>query len=593
MLLEQAGVDTLRFSDDFIQELKQRNDILDVISGYVSLKRSSRNMVGLCPFHTEKSPSFNVYPANGSFYCFGCGVGGDVITFLKLAENFDYVEAVKFLAERAGMCIPDAEGDDDSHKKKLIIYEMNREAARFYHHILCSKNGVKGLRYLRNRGLTDSCIKHFGLGYAPEYRYALLDYLKKRGYKEKDIIMSNLACESSYGKPYDRFSGRVMFPIIDLRGNVVGFGGRALDDRKPKYLNTSDTLVFKKGYNLFSMNFAKSSTSDYIILAEGYMDVISLNQAGFSNTVATLGTAITNEQAKLISRYVNEVVISYDADEAGQKATSRAIGVLRSNGLSVRVLKIPEGKDPDEYMRHYGKDGYARFKNLISQSANDIEYKIRRVCDGLDLENAQDKIKYLKDVSKVLSELSNPIERDIYASKVSQQTGVEKSLVSLQIEKLRKQRCKNEESNIFKQVQKNLSIKKEKDSNLKVSNIEELLISCIINNVNQSKVDLLNIGDEIFISEFNKKLYIVLKELINKGRDLDITTILSNGFSIEESGRISKIFNYNTSSIDKQTIDEYIEILKCEKQKISMGDVSSADPKEISEYIKKLSEFKK
>ena len=583
----------MRFSDEFIQELKQRNDILDIISGYVILKKAGRNMVGLCPFHAEHSPSFNVYPGNGSFYCFGCGVGGDVITFLKLAENLDYIEAIKFLAQRAGMTIPEIDYNDSSHKKKLLLYEINRESARFYHNILCSQYGIKALNYLRDRGLKKSSIKRFGLGYAVDSKNSLVNYLISKGYYEKDIVLANLAYKSKYGNLCDRFSGRVMFPIIDLRGNVIAFGGRALDDRKPKYLNTSDTIIFKKGLNLFSMNFAKGCSGDYIILAEGYMDVISLNQTGFNNTVATLGTAITNEQAKLISRYSNEVVISYDSDEAGQKATAKAINILRGNGLSVRVIKIPDGKDPDEYIKKCGSEGYARFKNLITKSSNDIEYKIDKIREGVDLNNSQDKIKYIADVSKILSELDNPVERDIYAGKLSQETSVQKSLVCIQIDKFRNKKNKHEESAMFKRVQKTLSKKVPKDAGFKISSIEELLLSCVINSTNHANNILLNLGAEDFVTDFNKKIYIILKKFLQEGRDLDITNVLSEGFSAEESGRISKIFNYNTLNISEEDIKEYIELLKCEKQKLCIGDISRADPKEINEYIRKLSEFKK
>ena len=342
--------------DGFLYELKERSDIADVVSGYVNLKRRGRDMVGLCPFHSEKTPSFNLYPENGSFYCFGCGAGGDVITFIMKIENLDYIEAVKFLAQRAGIEVPENSYDDGMGKLRMRIFEANREAARFYNKKLYEPEGKEGLDYLYRRELPDNIIRRFGLGYSPKSRYALCDHLRSLGFKDSEIVAANLAFRSQDGRRIvDRFSDRVMFPIIDLRGNVIGFGGRILTDQKPKYLNTSDTPAFKKSANLFSLNNAKNTGERTLILCEGYMDVIALSKAGFKNAVATLGTALTAEQAILMKRYADEVIICYDADEAGQKATARAISLLRNAGLVIRVLSIPEGKDPDELSEIKGK----------------------------------------------------------------------------------------------------------------------------------------------------------------------------------------------------------------------------------------------
>ncbi|WP_411655389.1 DNA primase [Anaeromassilibacillus sp. SJQ-1] len=341
---ENGGIAIMPLPEAFLQELKMRSDISDVVSSYVGLRRSGRNLVGLCPFHNEKTPSFNVYPENGSFYCFGCGVGGDVITFIRRIENLDYMEAVRFLAQRAGLQVPENRVDDGMAKLRARVLEINRETARFYHAMLMSEQGRPGLAYLQDRGLTQATIRHFGLGYSPPSRYALVDYLAQKGYQPSEMIQANVAFKGRSGRAVDRFSGRVMYPIIDLRGNVIAFGGRVLTDAKPKYLNTSDTLVFRKSDALFALNFAKNQGSQQLILAEGYMDVIALHQAGFSNAVATLGTALTTDQARLMSRYAKEVVICYDADEAGQKATARAIPMLRDAGLLVKVLNIVGGK---------------------------------------------------------------------------------------------------------------------------------------------------------------------------------------------------------------------------------------------------------
>ena len=413
--------------EDFLQELKMRNDITDVASTYMNLKRRGRNMVGLCPFHGEKTPSFNIYTENNSFYCFGCGAGGDVITFIMKIENLDYIEAVRFLAQRSGMTMPENNYDDSMTQLKKRIYEANREAARFFYKNLYSNEGRAGLDYLHSRGLTDKTITHFGLGFAPNNRFALSNYLRDKGFKDNELVQANLVYKNRNGKgTNDRFYNRVMFPIIDVRGNVIAFGGRIMTDEKPKYLNTSDTPVFKKSANLFSLNNAKKCTDRTLILCEGYMDVIAVNQAGFENAVATLGTALTSEQAVLMKRFADDVIICYHADEAGQKATNRAIEILRNAGLNIRVLTIPEGKDPDEFIRKYGENGGAAFYNLVKGSDNDVEYKLNKIRGKYNLKIADQKVHYLNEAIKALSELDSDIEQQIYASKLADETGVQK-----------------------------------------------------------------------------------------------------------------------------------------------------------------------
>ena len=343
--------------EEIISEIKYRNDIETAVSQYVNLKRRGKNLVGLCPFHSEKTPSFTVYPENGSFYCFGCGVGGDVFTFTGLIENLDYIESVKLLAERSGITLPQDGYDDSMQRLKKKIYDINRDTARFFHAFLMSPGGKWALDYLTGRGLTIKTIKHFGLGAAPDSWDALIHHLKEKGYTESDMLAANVIGKSQRGSIYDRFRKRVMFPIINIRGNIVAFSGRAMpgDDKQGgKYVNTADTPVYKKSENLFGINFAKNVCSERVILVEGNMDVISLHQAGFENTVAPLGTAFTTEQANLLSRYTKEIVLMLDADAAGQKAVRRASELLENTGLSVRVVVVPDGKDPDEYIKKNG-----------------------------------------------------------------------------------------------------------------------------------------------------------------------------------------------------------------------------------------------
>ena len=424
--------------DEFLQELKLRTDIADVISSYVNLKRVGRNLVGLCPFHSEKTPSFSVSPENGFFHCFGCGVGGDVITFIKRIENLDYIDAVKLLASRAGLEMPTDTQSKGLSELRKRIFEANREAARFFHKALYSQDGVHALSYLRGRALSEATIKHFGLGYSPPSRFALVNYLRAKGFKDSELVSANLAFTTRSGHTMDRFFDRVMFPIIDVRGNVIAFGGRIMSDEKPKYLNTSDTPVFKKSSNLFALNFAKNVGENMLILCEGYKDVIALHQAGFQNAIATLGTSLTTEQAMIIKRYCDTVAICYDADEAGQKATSRAIGILRPTGIGIRIITVPSGKDPDEFIRSYGEQGPVRFRKLLESSGNDVRYQIQKVRKKYDTQIPEQRISFLNECARLLAELNSDIDADVYAGELAEELSVSKSSIKNEIEKYRK-----------------------------------------------------------------------------------------------------------------------------------------------------------
>lgn len=584
--------------DEFIQELKFRNNITDVVSGYVNLRRRGRNSVGLCPFHGEKTPSFNVYDDSNSFYCFGCGAGGDVITFIRMIENLDYIDSVKFLAQRSGLQMPENHVDDSMSKLRTRIYEANREAARFFHKMLYSREGAPALEYLRKRDLTEKTIKHFGLGYSPSSRFALANHLKSKGFSDNEIIQANLAFESRSGKAIDRFVDRVMFPIIDLRGNVIAFGGRIMGDGKPKYLNTSDTLVFKKSQNLFAFNFAKNSAEKNLILAEGYMDVIALHQAGFENTVATLGTAITPEQARLMSRYVNEVAICYDSDEAGQKATSRAIPILRDANLLVKVLSIPKGKDPDEFMRTFGEQGPIRFRQLLQDSGNDVEYRMQKVRLGCDISSPDGKLNYINKCTKIIASLDNRIEREIYASRLSEEVGIEKASILLQIDTIIKRNKRETSKRQFKEIQNQLSgfqdkINPEKKDNLRAANAEEALIAYIINNPDMANNIISRLPSENFITAFNRRVYSVIFERAKNNRPIGLTEI-SSEFSINEIGRITKmVTSYSPETFSAEAAEEYIKVICSENNKMTSEKIVTADADDIKKYMEKLKELKK
>ncbi|MFR6278208.1 MAG: DNA primase [Acutalibacter sp.] len=420
----------MAFPPEFLREVGERNRIEDVAASYVNLRRRGKNLVGLCPFHNEKTPSFCIYPENNSFFCFGCNKGGDVISFVMGVENLDVAEAVKFLAQRAGMALPEDGADLSMSRLRTRILEINRESGRFYYSVLSTPEGKAGVEYFRRRGLDAKTVRHFGLGYSPESGYALTNHLRKKGYTQEELLQSDMVRLSKNGNLYDRYRGRVMFPIFDLRGNVVAFGGRILTDEKPKYINTSETPVYHKSSGLFAMNFAKDSGTRQLILAEGYMDVIALHRAGFTNAIASLGTALTEEQARVIRRYADEAVICYDSDEAGRRATQRAIPILKNAGLLVRVVTVPGGKDPDEFFRQNPKDGPERFKRLLQQSGNDTEYRLAVTREKYDLSTEDGKKRYLQEaVAQVLGPLQDRIELDLYAGKLSEETGVGKESI--------------------------------------------------------------------------------------------------------------------------------------------------------------------
>ena len=393
----------------FIDELVARSEISDVVSSYVHLTRKGNNLWGLCPFHNEKTPSFSVSPEKQIYHCFGCGKGGSVISFIMEMENLPFVEAVRFLAQRAGMEMPGTGENEGYRRRKERLLALNKEAARFFHATLCSPAGAAGAEYLfGKRGLSRGTVTRFGLGVAPDGWDHLIETMKSKGYTKRELLDAGLAVDNKKGRVYDRFRNRVMFPIIDLRGEVIGFGGRVLDDSTPKYLNSPDTVIYNKSRNLFALNIAKRSKLGRIILTEGYMDTISLHQAGFDCAVASLGTSLTQEHAQLLSRYTKEAVIAYDGDGAGVKAAQRAIPILEKTGIQVKVLQMRGAKDPDEFIKKYGREAFAR---LLDQSENHIEYRLRQIQVKYDLTDDGQKVEFLREAAAMISTLPSPVER--------------------------------------------------------------------------------------------------------------------------------------------------------------------------------------
>lgn len=513
--------------EDIINEIKYRNDIETAISQYVNLKRRGKNLVGLCPFHSEKTPSFTVYPENGSFYCFGCGVGGDVFTFTGLIENLDYIESVKLLAERSGITLPQDGYDDSMQRLKKRIYDINRDTARFFHAFLMSPGGKWALDYLTGRGLTVKTIKHFGLGAAPDSWDALIHHLKEKGYTESDMLAANVIGKSQRGSLYDRFRKRVMFPIINIRGNIVAFSGRAMpgDDKQGgKYVNTADTPVYKKSENLFGINFAKNVCSERVILVEGNMDVISLHQAGFENTVAPLGTAFTTEQANLLSRYTKEIVLMLDADAAGQKAVRRASELLENTGLSVRVVVVPDGKDPDEYIKKNGKE---RFAALLEGAVSDMEYKLLTAAKDINLDNEDGRLKYLAAAAEIIAASDDIMTRDIYIGRLSEKYGVSRTALNARIEELRKrnrrQKQKKEISDIIRPKFTKDDINPERRKSVKGTAAEETLIAVLLKNPDFYKIAAEKLPPEKMLTSLNRRIYETILSVLERGGTLDIS----------------------------------------------------------------------
>lgn len=586
------------FPDSFLQELKLRSDITEIASSYVNLKRHGRNMVGLCPFHGEKTPSFNIYTENGSFYCFGCGAGGDVITFIMKIENLDYVEAVKFLAQRAGMEMPENTYDDSLSKLRMRIYEANREAARFFHATLLSQRGQSGLNYLRGRALSDRTIRHFGLGFADDDWNSLCNHLKNKGFSEYEIYSANLAFKRKNGNGiYDRFVNRVMFPIIDLRGNVIAFGGRIMTDEKPKYLNTSDTPVFKKSENLFSLNNAKSSGTRTLILCEGYMDVIALNQAGFTNAVATLGTALTNEQAVLMKRYADEVIICYDADGAGQKATARAIEILRNAGLPIKILTVPSGKDPDEFIRSKGDNGPAAFKLLIEKCGNDIEYRLMKLKENYNLNTTDGKVAFLNEAVKIVATIESPIERDVFASKLCAELEIDKNAFLEQISKVKRRDRRENIKKETRQIQAELNgqsdkINREHYKKPRSSSAEEALLVYLINNPDYANSISERVTPDKFSNSLIKRYYEYVLSKIKSG--YEPLTSVSSDFNSDEVSYLYKLISTTIPAAStREAVEEYINVINEESNKLTSDKLADMSADDINDYIMKMKQNKK
>lgn len=568
-------------NDEFLDTLRRANSIETVIGSYIPIKKRGRNYLCSCPFHSEKTPSCTVFPDTQTFYCFGCGAGGDVITFTMKIENLDFMEALKLLAQRSGIEMPVYSGNNQNSQRRTRIYEMNRLSANFFYNNLVKGNDKSGLAYFAERRITPQTIKKYGLGYAPDSWDTLVKFLSSKGYSEEEIIDAWLGGRSQKtGNMFDMFRKRVIFPIIDMRKNVIGFGGRVLDDSKPKYLNTAKTPVFDKGYNLFSLNFAKNSDTKKIILCEGYMDVIALNQAGFENAVATLGTAITPEQARLISHYAEEVIIAYDSDNAGQKATQKAISHFSDVGLRTTVLRMEGAKDPDEFIKKFGRD---RFNLLINNSADSINFMLDKCEQGLDLSTEAGKVELIKKASAVLAGINNKTEREIYISRTSKKCGIQPDILKAHIDGILSNSKKQQKKSQWKLIvssttgKNNDNINPEAVKYTKESKAEEQIISFLIKRPEEYNEVRNIITPDSFVTAFNKKVYTAILERLDSNDGFSLS-MLTDEFTPEEMGRISGMSaQYYNVDINMLVVSQCAEVLKETSSSLKNDDVSIDD----------------
>ena len=557
-----------------IDEIVARNELEDVIGRYVTLKRAGSNYHGLCPFHSEKTPSFTVFPATRSFYCFGCGAGGDVISFVMREENLDYVGALEFLAARAGITIPQNDAPEDRNAvPRKRIYEMNLAAARFFRECLFDENlGGEGLRYLtENRKLSTATVRRFGLGFAPNSWDMLTKALKRQGFTEEEIVAGFLGKKSEKsGRVFDLFRNRVIFPVIDTTGNIVAFGGRVMDDSKPKYLNSSDTPAFKKSRHLFALNFARKNAEERLILCEGYMDVIALHAAGFENAVATLGTALTQEQARLMAKHTKEVLIAYDSDEAGQNAARKAIRMLSEVGLEVKVLNMEGAKDPDEYIKKFGAD---RFRALLDAGKSGFEFKLDATLRKYDVTLTDQKIKASAEICLHIAEIYSGVEREVYISVAAKRLGVSEEVLKNDVEAARRKLMKAHKAEVSRQARNDAmgigdKINSDGIKNVRAKGAEETIIGLMLiydnfrSDVVSKKIEL-SPGD--FFSDFHRRVFEKIIEL-EESENYDFS-MLAEFFTVDEIGRLEGLMRKRLALTENgsEVFLQCVNTLKSEK----------------------------
>lgn len=554
----------MAFPPSFIDELVARNPIEDVVGQYVNLKRSGANLFGLCPFHGEKTASFSVAPDKGIYYCFGCHKGGGVINFMMEIEGLSYPDAVRALAKRVGMEVPEDEQYQSRYRQQERLWALCKEAARFYHAQLYLPAGAEGLRYAQKRGMSKSALTKFGIGFAPNAWTGLVDAMRAKGYTDQELRDAGLVSEKN-GRIYDRFRNRLMFPIIDVRGNLIGFGGRVMDDSTPKYLNSPETVIFNKRKNLFALNLAKKSKLGYLILVEGYMDAVALHQYGFDCAVASLGTSLTEEHATLLSRYTEQVVLIYDGDEAGQNATRRAIPMLEKAGLQVKVLRMRDAKDPDEFLKKYGAD---KFKVLLEESSNRVEYQLDAIRRKYDLREDEQRVKFVQEAAELISSLGSAVQREVYGSRAAEAAGISMEAMKLEVEKAYRRRTAKEKK---KQERIDLAPARAlqpKSKNIRYDNIRSARAEETVVAMALKEPALLDQTGDLQPSEFSVPLLgRVYDQLVRRHRDgLEVSLGVLTDLDPEEMSHVAGILHQQQGPVNEDALKDCVRIIHGEHQ---------------------------
>ena len=572
------------FSEDFLDELCRRNDIVDVVSGYVALtKHSGANQFGLCPFHGEKTPSFSVNRDKQIFHCFGCGKGGNVIGFIMDIESLSFPDAVQLLAKRAGMEVPEDDYDPNRNRRTRLL-ELNRDAARFFRERLLESEGAPAQDYVRRRGIV-RMVKPFGLGFAPDSWEALTSAMLRKGYTRQELVDGGLSRVGKNGGLYDYFRNRLMFPVIDVRGGVIGFSGRILDDGEPKYLNSPDTLVYSKSRSLFALNLAKKSKSGYILLAEGNIDVVSLHQAGFDSAVASLGTSLTPDQARLMSRYTSQVIIAYDNDSAGQKAAQRAIGILQPLDLKIKVVKIPGAKDPDEFIQQKGAQA---FRDLIEHSGNQMEYRLEQTAAQFDLTTDEGRLGYLRDAAKLIASLPGSVEREIYGIRAAEKAGVSAEAFLAEVVRVRRQNAAAAKKKQAREASAPLRNAQPKSRQLRYENVrsavaEEGVVSLLCRF--PELFGQLPLTQEDFTSPVLGRFYGAILARLQAGQSVSLAA-LGEQFSPDEISLLTELMLRDElpAAAARQAMDDYIKKIRTEKDRADRA----SDMRAYAEKLKKM-----
>ncbi len=577
----------MRYSDEILEEVRQANDIVEVVSQYIHLKRSGRNYFGICPFHNEKSPSLSVSPDKQIFHCFGCGVGGNVITFISKIEGTGFKEAVQLLAEKANITLPVLTNNADNKKEELRakVYKVNSFAAEYYNKRLYSNEAKIGQEYIKKRKMNQETLKNFKIGFSGKFD-ELYNALKKEGFKEEEILESGLVNKNEKGMYIDRYRNRLMIPIADERGRVIGFGGRVLDDSKPKYINSPENVVYSKGRHLFGLNVAKKGDTKKLLIVEGYMDVISLHQRGITNVVGALGTALTTQQGWLLRKNTEQVILGFDADEAGQTAVVRAMEVMQNMGCDMRVLQMPDAKDPDEYVLKYGT---ARFQKLLDNAISLIEYKIKILKQNLNLENASDKIKFLNEIAKLLSKIDNTMEKEIYIEKIAKGYNISKEAIYAEVNKLQ-YRLNKKDGKILER-DKAITSRKEKREEVNISKDiikrENTIISILINNIETYQLIKENISVDDFKSEVNKKILAQIYAEMEK-ENTNLSSILDHLEEEDLKNHLTEIMAEDYEITDNQkAISDILQKYQREKLEKRRDDILEEEEKETDLERKK------